>query len=359
MVSSSSQTFDFKYPVAVGAGLTAALLCLVVRQGTLPALFMASLAPLPIMIATLGFGWAPGLSAAATGTGTIILYMAARPADSWEVRLVSAALFGAAFALVLGFPAWWLARLTRLSRTEAGFPWRDVPWRETDRRVSEKPFGRNSYPLSRILAYAVLAAASIITLSLIVISLGNGGFAVIVDRSAARIAPYVLAAASTRELPAGIDLQELSRFYIRLIPPVVTSSYLLLLAADLWLAGRIVQVSNLLVRRWPDLAREVRLPRALALGFFASLASCLLDGLAGAIASCAAAALGTGFVLEGLAVTHALTRGIKFRAALLAAIYVTAAVPPFLMLIPFALLGLLDAGFTFRERRPRPLPQKT
>jgi hypothetical protein len=319
------------------------------------------------MIATLGFGWAPGLSAAAIGTGTIIIYIVARPGDFWTAKLVSAAIFGAIFALVHGFPAWWLARLTRFGRTQAGPAWRDALWRDSLWRDSggtaaEKPAAHSYYALSRILGHAVLVAIAVIVLMLIAISLGNGGFAVIVDSSAARIAPYMLDVASTHELPAGIDLQALSRLYIRLIPPVATSSYVLLLVANLWLAGRIVQVSNLLVRPWPDIAGELRLPRALALGFLASLACCLLDGLAGAIASCAAAALGTGFVLEGLAVTHVLTRGIKFRAALLAAIYVAAAIAPFLMLIPFALLGLLgllDVGFAFRERKPGVVPQKT
>ena len=359
MVSRSSPTLDIRYPAAFAAGLTAALLCLVVRQGTLPALLTACLSPLPIMLATFAFGGAPGLTAAAIGTGTIIFYFAASAGDIWTARLVSAALFGAIFAMVLGFPAWWLARLARLSRTEPGFAWRDAPWPESDGRVSQKAIRGNSYPLSRILAYTVLGAAAIITSTLIVISLRNGGFAAIVDRSAAWLAPYIVDTVSMRELPAGIDLQYLSRFYIRLIPPLVTSSYVLLLAANLWLAGRVVQASNLLLRSWPDIAGELRLPRALALGFLASLASCLFDGLVGAIASCAAAALGTGFVLQGLAVMHALSRGIKFRAALLAAIYAAAAVPPFLMLIPFALLGLLDAGFGFRERRPGALPQKT
>ncbi|MGP0058855.1 MAG: hypothetical protein ACLPID_06180 [Beijerinckiaceae bacterium] len=362
MVSRSTQTFDFKYPAAFGAGLTAALLCLVIRQGTLPALLIACLTPLPIMIATLGFGWAPGLSAAAIGTGTTFIFMAARPGDFGTAKLVTAAIFAALFALVHGFPAWWLARLARLGRTQAGLPWRDALCRGGDGSAAGKAVARSYYPLSRILGHAVLAAIAIIVSMLIAASLDNGGFDTLVDRWAASIAPHLLEFAGTHELPAGMDLQALSRLYIRLFLPVMTSCYLLLLVTNLWLAGRIVQVSNLLARPWPDIAGELRLPRALALGFLASLASCLLDGLAGAIASCAAAALATGFVLEGLAVTHALTRGIKFRAALLVAIYVSAAIAAFLMLIPFALLGmlgLLDAFFAFRERKPGVVPQKT
>jgi hypothetical protein len=358
MVVKSPQAFDIKYPVAFGAGLAAAVLCLVVRQATLPALVMACLAPLPIMIATLGFGAMPGLSAVAVGAGTIIMYMVAKPSDFWTARLLAAALFGAVFALMLGLPAWWLARLAKGRGTQADASWSTARRTTGDGTAADKVAVRD-IPLSRILAYAVLLAFCVVAFMLVVITLDNGGYSVLLERWAAAIAPRILDVVGTNELPAGMDLQDLSRLYVRLIPPFVTSAYVLLFAANLWLAGRIVQVSNLLVRPWPDIAGELRMPRALAVGFLASLAAFVLAGFTGAIVSCIAAALGTGFALEGLAVTHVLTRGLRFRGTLLAVIYVAAAIVPYVMLVPFALLGLLDAGFAFRERMAGSLPLKT
>jgi hypothetical protein len=352
MVAKSPQAFDIKYPVAFGAGLAAAVLCLVVRQGTLPALVMACLAPLPIMIATLGFGTIPGLSAVAVGTGTIVIYMVAKQSDVWTAWLISAALSGALFALTLGLPAWWLGRLARGRARIA------ISWGAGDGTTADTAAPRG-ISLANILTYAVLLAFGVVAFMLVVITLHNGGYDALLNRWATAIAPHILEVVGTYELPAGMDLQDLSRLYVKLIPPFVTSTYLLLFAANLWLAGRIVQVSNMLVRPWPDVAAELRLPRVLALVFVASLSAFVLADFAGALVSCIAAALGTGFALEGLAVMHVLTRGMRFRTTLLAVIYVAAALVPYVMLIPFALLGLLDAGFAFRERRADSLPLKT
>jgi len=352
MDSRSPQAFDSRYLVAFGAGLAAALLCLVARQGTLPAYFLAYFTPLPIMIATVGFGAMPGLAAALVGTTTIIVYVAARPGDFWTARLLSAALLGGIFAVTLGLPAWWLARLARLTRTDEG------SWRDAARLPVVKGEARVFYPVGRILASGVVVAFAIITLTVLAIVLDEGGFDAIIDRLAAKLAPYVLDFVGTRELPAGVNLQDLSRFYVRLMPPVATYVYLLLVAANLWLAARVAQVSNLLVRPWPDIAQELRLPRPFALALLASAALSALDGLTGTIAACAAAALGIGFALQGLAVIHALTRNLKFRAALLAAIYAAAALLP-LMLFPLATVGLLDAGFSFRARKALAAPQNT
>jgi hypothetical protein len=343
MDAKTHQAFDARYPIAFGAGLAAALLCLVVRQGTLPAYFLAYFAPLPIMIATLGFGILPGLTAATIGTVTIIAYFAARPTDFWAMQLISAAFYGGVFAVTMGLPAWWLARLMRLQRTNGH-------WQDGAQIEAAKFEPRICYPLDRLLAFSVLAAFVVMTLVVVALVVDEGGFERLVDRFAAKAAPFVLDMVGTREMPQGVDLQDLSRLYVKLLPGVATYIYLLLIIANLWLAGRVVQVSNLLVRPWPDIAQDLRLPRAFALIFLASAAIALLGGLAGMIAACAATACGLGFMLQGLAVIHTLTRELRYRGALLAAIYAAVAIlPP--MVLPLTAIGLLDAALAFRTRK--------
>jgi Predicted membrane protein (DUF2232) len=348
MDAKSGQAFDVRYVVALGAGLASALLCVVAQRGTLPALFSACFLPLPILIATLGFGPLTGLGTAAVSIAVISAFAAARPAELWTARLIYAALCGGTFALMLALPVWWLGRLTRLWRDDADV-WRDA-------KLQPRPHASDSrfYPLSRILAqaatFAFAVAASVIT----AIVLDAGGF----ESLAARIAPRILELFGPRELPPGTDLHELSLFYIRLFPPVTAAIYLTLALANLWLAGRIAQVSNSLVRPWPDIAHAMRLPWPFAFAFLGSIALSPFDGFVGAIATCGASAFGLGFVLEGLAVVHCVTRGNKLRAPLLAAIYiVTVIVPP--LLIAFAAIGLADAGFSFRERKVVAAAQKS
>jgi uncharacterized protein YybS (DUF2232 family) len=348
MDAKSGQTFDVRYAVALGAGLASALLCVVARQGTLPALFIACFSPLPILIATLGFGPLPGLGAAMVGIAAISAFAAARPAELWTARLIYAALSGGTFALMLALPVWWLGRLTRLWRDDADM------WRDSSRQPRQHAAESRFYPLSRILAHAAIFACVVAALVITTIVLDAGGF----DSLAARVAPRILELFGPRELPPGTDLHELSLFYVRLFPPVMTAIYLSLALANLWLAGRIAQVSNILVRPWPDTAHALRLPRPFALAFLGSVALCPLDGFTGAIATCGAAALGLAFALEGLAVIHFVTRGNKFRTPLLAAAYVvTVIVPP--MLIAFAAIGLADAGFSFRDRKVVAATQKS
>jgi Predicted membrane protein (DUF2232) len=353
MDTKSGQVFDVKYPVAVGAGLASALLCLVARQGTLPAASIAFFSPLPILIATLGFGPFSGLGAVAVGVGAIIAYAASRPIDIWTIKLIYAAFLGGSFAVMIAVPAWWLGRIGRLGRSDEG------SWRDSKRKSGPQPAAGTFYPLSRLLSHAVLLSCTTIVVFLTAIAWDAGGYDAMVERLTAKVGPYILEIAGPRELPAGMDLHDLSRLYVRLFPPLLTSGYFALTTANLWLAGRIVQLSNLLVRPWPDIVRDLRLPRPFAFAFLACCAvSLLVGGFIGMVAACAAAAIGMGFMLQGLAVIHFLTRAVKYRRALLAAIYVAAAFMTPLMFVPFAAMGLLDAGFSFRDRRIVAAPQK-
>src|SRR5271154_4468326 len=93
--------------MALGAGLAAALLFIVTVQGTALAFALAYLAPLPIMIATLGWGVGAGLLA--FGVACAVVAGAIEPAS------------GLLFGLTIALPAWGLATFANL-RPSFGAP---------------------------------------------------------------------------------------------------------------------------------------------------------------------------------------------------------------------------------------------
>ncbi len=93
------------------------------------------------------------------------------------------------------------------------------------------------------------------------------------------------------------------------------------------------------------------MPRLLVLVFFAAAGLIFVGGPAGLLASLAASVLGAAFALQGLAVIHVVTQGLRLRDTLLFVIYLfTVPLLPW-SLAPFTLLGLLEAGFSLRARK--------
>ncbi|MES2166051.1 MAG: hypothetical protein V4458_03295, partial [Pseudomonadota bacterium] len=94
--------------IALAAGLASATMFASIISGALMSLVLFYLAPLPLMVAALGWGSATALIGgviAALGLGAIfgIPYMAA-------------------FALTVALPAWWLGHLTLLARPVSNDP---------------------------------------------------------------------------------------------------------------------------------------------------------------------------------------------------------------------------------------------
>ena len=134
----------------------------------------------------------------------------------------------------------------------------------------------------------------------------------------------------------------------------MAGSAVVMLSFNLWLAGRVVLISQRLTRPWPNLPDNIRLPRRAVAAFVALLVAILLPGPFGLVCAIMAAALGMAFVFEGLATAHVLTRGFAARRATLAAIYLTVV---FLMpwpLFALALLGCIDCLGALRAPGPTP-----
>src|SRR5215218_9887174 len=127
--------------IGFGAGLASALLFAVVVTGSSLALLLSLVAPLPILIAALGWNHRAGLVATLAGAGAVAL--AFRPTA------------GLAYALGWALPAWWLAYLTLLARPQSdGAP----EW----------------YPLGRLLLW-IAATAALVTL-IGMAALGGGDY---------------------------------------------------------------------------------------------------------------------------------------------------------------------------------------
>jgi hypothetical protein len=333
--------------LGIGAGIAAAVLFSLLGRATFVAAALANLSPLPIMIATLGYGGFAGAAAVASATVTIAgLFNAQQKFGSLD----TAALGGLVFAFSLGLPAFWLSLLSVLSRPK-GSP----NWVVTSRVGSF--FTREYISLERILSYATSICATIGVAIAIYVSSLYGGFDVALEKLDAEVTPFVERLISPNmHLPNDFDVHHLVRVTVLAAAPAVAGSSLVMLMLNLWLAGRVVQLSAQLPRPWPDIARELRLPQVYLLVFgIAAGIGPFFGGLPGYIVIIVAVTLGVAFALDGLAVAHYLSRGSRVRIPLLIFIYFGLVVPvtwlAFLLLL--VLFGIIETAFSLRDRKDK------
>lgn len=301
--------------VGLGAGIAAGFLFASIASGHVISLVLFYLAPLPILIVALGWSHWAGLIAAlvaAAGLATIF----------------SSYLF-MAFLLGIGLPAWWLSYLALLARpvmTQAGTV---LEW----------------YPIGRLVVWTAIISALIVIAALSTL----GTTEETVRNELRRGFELILRGQTTPLAVPGLPNAD-SRIdgLVSAAPPAAAISVTFINLISLWLAGRIVKVSNRLRRPWPDLAQITFPPLAPAL-FGAAVAGVLLAGLLGMASGIFAASLATAFVALGFAVLHAITRGMNTRSLVLSIAYIAAVlIWPVLVLI--ALLGIADSVIDIRGR---------
>jgi Predicted membrane protein (DUF2232) len=341
------------YAAAVGAGFASALLFSLVNQATAFAIALAYLSPLPIMIAVLGFGRMAGVVATVVAALAVFgIAIIQHPAEGRGGVVDAAALSGLTFAFSLGLPALWLSFLAALSRPKGSSSWSITTG-------AGRSFARDYCPLERLLTYGVAISATVAVVATIYVAFRHGGFEASLALAEAAVTPVLESLVADVSLPHGIDTHSVARLIILAAPPAVAASTLLMLMLNLWLAGRVAEVSGRLPRPWPDIPRELGLPRPYALVFAAAVAASFIGGFAGLISTIVAAALGMGFALQGLAVIHDLSRGSKFRTLLLILIYVCLSLLMPWPLLPLVLIGLVDSALSLRDRKQKkisPIP---
>ncbi len=320
-----------KLAVAFGAGSAAALLFAVSAETSPLAMALAYLAPLPIMIATLG--WDLGAGAIAAAVSVAALALLAEP------------LTGLMFAASVALPAWLLAAFS-VTPVACYFP------RASSTHASPGAIVAFASAIGIIGAVAVLS-------SLIVI---YGGYAAAAKQVTAAI--VALAGDALEGATDTVSVKDVGEALVRFGPAAIAASTLLMLCVNLYAAARSTELSHRLARPWPDLPSSLHLPWPLGVLFLACAAGAYaLPQPASQYASIGAGGLGGAFVLQGLAVAHALSRGLKFRLVMLTALYACCVLRAKFTLPVLAALGLVDAFLRLRARvalmpTPAPKPQK-
>lgn len=316
--------------IALTAGCASALMFASIISGEWISIVLFYLAPLPLMVAALGWGpvyAALGGITAAIGLGTIFGFS-----------------FCTAFVVTTALPAWWLGHLTLLGRGT-------VDGAATSGAAPQLEW----YPLGRILLW--IAALATLTTFAALLTLGTNA-ADITGALRAGLA-RILKSADT---PLPPETDQLIDTVIRIAQCAAAMLTVVTLGVSLWLAGKIAAISGRLRRPWPDLKTIALSPMTLV-ALFAAIGLSFAGGLLAILAAIAASTLLMAYALTGFAVLHTLTLSLKSRSFLLGAFYVLLLlVWPLatLVVLAMAALGLADTAFGLRQRfwqrQPPPLP---
>ena len=317
-----------RYATGAGAGIASAMLFLAATRGVSLGVALAYLGPLPIMIATLGFGLDAGLIA-------LFFASAAGAAVAQGYALAWAALVAA--------PAWALAAFIAKPAFYV--------------RKPADPQAPRVYPgpgAVAVLAAAIFTAFGWTQLSLMYFA--TGGYEAAVSSLAAEIRGAIDASGAARALPGDMNPDQLAEAFVQFAPIALSTGATLMQLANLYLAARTVQLSQRLPRPWRDvptgfvLPRWLAVPAAIALGL-ALAAPTPFDDF-GLIASGALLAL---YTMQGLAGLHALSRRSAARPFLLAALYFACAAAAHWVLPALALLGIAESFANLRGRAAQSL----
>ncbi len=311
--------------VPIGAGLASALLFVVTMKGTALAMALAYLAPLPIMIVALGWGAFSGGIACGVACAA--------------VALVVEPLSGLLFALTIALPGWALAAFAIL-------PGARLPLRKSAATPPEW------MPVGAIVTLAALLGALISIGALGALMAVYGGYENGLQSFASALEPAIEeATGGVAILPEGETVNEFALSIVRLSPAAIAGSTLLMFCVNLYAAGRSAALSHRLRRPWPDLPSAFVLPPPLAALALASLALAFaLPAPMDQFAWIVVGALGAAFILQGLAVLHALSRGLPMRPWLLSALYFCCVVRSNWTLPAIAIIGLIDSFASLRAR---------
>ena len=315
--------------IAVAAGCASALMFASIISGALISLLLFYLAPLPLMVAALG--WGPitatiGGILAASGLGAI---------------------FGLpyciAFAVTVALPAWWLGHLALLGRPHAD----PAAGNGADPTAPQLEW----YPVGRILLW--IAGFAILTTIAALLTLGTDAEAV-----TGSLRRGLLRILGPRDGAAAGDVERWVDALVIIAPAAATIVAMMTLTLNLWLAAKITATSGRLHRPWPDL-KSADLPPMTLAALCVAVAFCFTGGLLAILAQIVTSALMMAYAFIGFAVLHTLTLALKSRALWLGGTYAIVVVFGWPVLA-IVVLGLADAVFGIRQRylrgRPPPIP---
>jgi hypothetical protein len=316
--------------IAIAAGCASALMFASIVSGALISLLLFYLAPLPLMVAALG--WGP-LAATVGGISAAI-----------GLGAIFGLPYCIAFAVTVALPAWWLGHLALLGRP--------VDHHATSGNGAAPPAPvLEWYPVGRVLLW--IAGFAALTTMAALLTLGTDAATI-----AAALRRGLLRIIGPREAPSAGEIEQWIDAFVTMAPAGAVIVAMMTLTLNLWLAARITATSGRLHRPWPDLKSAELSPMTLA-ALCVAIAFCFVGGLLGLLAQIVAAALLMAYALTGFAVLHTVTLALKNRALWLGGTYAIVAVIWWAVLV-MVVLGLADAVFGIRQRylrsRPPPLP---
>ncbi len=313
--------------IGIGAGAAAALLFASVISGAWLSVVLFYLAPLPVMLAGLGWSHWAALIAALAGAAML--------------GLAFGGYFFLAFLAGAGLPAWWLGYLTLLARPagdgaiNGGAP--ELEW----------------YPPGRLVTWAAVLGALTVIIAVANFGLDGESVRTNLHHALAQLLRFDVgsgtgAAGSAPAIKGVGDPKVLLNFLVEALPPAAAVLSTLTYLVNLWLGGRIVKSSGRLTRPWPKLS-SMTLPRTTAAALGLAVALSFAPGLVGIFAGVVAAALLLAFGVLGFAVLHALTETMQSRGFLLGGTYAAVLVFGWPVLA-MALAALADMFFDLRGR---------
>ena len=318
--------------IGIGAGAAAALLFASVTSGSWLAVALFYLAPLPIMIA--GLGWSHWSALVAAVTAALAL------------ALAFSGIFFFAFLAGAGLPAWWLCYLTMLARPTGAGP-------ATAAGTAAGPAALEWYPPGRLVVWAAVLAALVV-----VIGIANFGLDAESFRTGLRTALLQMLKVETGappdqplSLPGVTNARRLVDFLVEIIPPAAAGIATVTNLFNLWLAARVVRFSGRLSRPWPDLS-AMTFPPMVSAALAVAVALNFLGGLVGIVAGVVSSTLFIAYGVLGFAVLHDITRGIGSRSFIIGSVYAAVLVFGWPVLL-LCLLGLADTAIGLRARVAR------
>jgi len=312
--------------IRIGAGVAAALLFASVTSGIWLSVPLFYLAPLPIMIA--GLGWSHWAALIASLTGALTL------------GAVFGVIFLIAFLAGAGIPAWWLGYLAMLARPTAA-----------NGAGGRQEAGLEWYPPGRLVIWGALLATLVVIAAIPNFGTDAEGFRAGLRGALNTVLHAEIAAPA--DTPSGMPVRadRLVEFLVSAIPLAAAVLATITNLFNLWLAARVVKFSGRFARPWPQLS-DLRFPLLLTAALGLAMVLSFVDGLLGIVAGIASASLLLAYGVLGFAVLHAMTQGLQMRPFLLGLAY--AAV--FLIgwpILALCLLGLIDTAFDLRGRVAR------
>jgi hypothetical protein len=303
--------------IGISAGAATALLFASVASGSALSVPLFYLAPLPILIAAMGWSHWAGLIAAIFASASLAAVF------GW--------LFFVAFMIGIGLPAWWLGYLALLARpvgTPGGLEW---------------------YPVGHLVFWAAIIGAGIVIAGMLTLGSDLDNF-----RASLRSGLERMLNIQPRQPSNPADTAPQSRLLdilVAVLPPAAAVLATITNVVNLWLAERIVKVSGRL-RRPPSDLSAMRFPVYAPALTGAAVVASFLSGIAGISGGVLAASLLMAYAILGFAVLHMITRGMGSRPFTLGSTYVAVLIFGWPVLV-MSLLGLADSAFDLRGRATR------